>query len=96
VILMIIIAGRVVPIFTRNALKPSGIVVRVKDRPWAGRLSVAFACSALLVDLVDPGNQLGSVLALGAAPLLLMRQSGWQFRDTLGRPMLCILHVGHA
>lgn len=95
VILMLIIAGRVVPNFTRNALMRSGIEVRVRNRPRWGPLAVGVACLALVADLAWPDSRVGGVLALLAAPLLVVRQSGWQFPDTLRYPMLWVLHVGH-
>jgi uncharacterized protein involved in response to NO len=96
VVLMMIIAGRVVPAFTRNALRRSGVQVEVSNRTIVGPLSIAMACSALILDLILPGKSISAVFALAAAPLLLIRQSGWQFGKTLGHPMLWVLHVGHA
>ena len=96
VVLMMIISGRIVPAFTRNALRRSGVKAVVSNRAILGPLSVAVACSALIVDLIKPGSRVGALLAITAAPLLLLRQSEWQFRKTLDNPMLWILHVGHA
>lgn len=96
VVLMIIISGRIVPAFTRNALRKIGVNAPVVNRTWVGPLAVAAACSALVFDLVLPGNIIGAGVALVAAMLLLMRQSGWQSGKTLKHPMLWILHVGHA
>ena len=96
VVLMMIIAGRVVPAFTRNALRRSGVEAEVSNRKIVGPLSIVMACSALILDLIMPGKSISAVFALAAAPLLLIRQSGWEFRKTLGQPMLWILHVGHA
>lgn len=96
VVLMMIISGRIVPAFTRNALRQSGVDADVSTREFLGKLAVGVACSALVVDLVLPGSRIVAVFALAAAPLLLIRQSGWQFRKTLDNPMLWVLHVGHA
>jgi uncharacterized protein involved in response to NO len=96
VVLMMIIAGRVVPAFTRNALRRSGVEAEVSNRKIVGPLSIVMACSALILDLIMPGKSISAVFALAAAPLLLIRQGGWEFRKTLGQPMLWILHVGHA
>jgi uncharacterized protein involved in response to NO len=96
VVLMIIISGRIVPAFTRNALRKSGLDAPVVNRVYIGPLAVAAACSALALELISPGNPIGAGLALVAAVFLFMRQSGWQFGKTLGRPMLWVLHVGHA
>jgi uncharacterized protein involved in response to NO len=96
VVMMMIISGRVIPAFTRNALMASGIDAAILDRAFMGPLAVATALAALLADLIQPGSFASAILALAAAPLLLIRQSGWQFRRTLDRPMLWILHLGHA
>lgn len=96
VVLMMIISGRVVPAFTRNALRRSGVEAVVSIRTILGPVAVGAACVALVADLVMPRSIVGALLALVAAPLLLVRQSGWQFGKTLGQPMLWILHVGHA
>lgn len=95
VVLMIIISGRVVPAFTRNALRRSRVEAPVSNRTVVGPLSIAAAVTALLADLISPGSVIAAALALVAAPLLLVRQSGWQFGKTLGQPMLWILHIGH-
>ena len=96
VVLMLIISGRIVPAFTRNALRRSGVEAEVLNRKILGPVSIGVACLALVVDLAIPRSIIGAVLALAAAPLLLLRQSGWQFGKTLGQPMLWALHVGHA
>jgi uncharacterized protein involved in response to NO len=96
VVMMMIISGRVVPAFTQNALTASGVDAEVSNRALLGPLAVAAACFALLADLARPGSSVSTGLALCAAPLLLIRQSGWQFYKTFDRPMLWILHVGHA
>ncbi len=95
VVLMLIIAGRVVPNFTRNALARSGVEVRIRNHARLDPIAVGLACAALLADLVQPTSPLAGGLALAAAPLLVLRQSGWQFRDTWDEPMLWVLHVGH-
>jgi uncharacterized protein involved in response to NO len=96
VVLMLIISGRIVPAFTRNALRRNGVEAEVLNRAILGPVSIGVACLALAVDWTLPRSIVGAVLALVAAPLLLLRQSGWQFGKTLGQPMLWVLHVGHA
>jgi uncharacterized protein involved in response to NO len=95
VMMMIIISGRIVPAFTRNAERARGSDAIVLERKYVGPLSMLIACAALLADLWQPRGGFASGLAFLAAPLLLVRQSGWQFRRVLDRPMLWILHVGH-
>jgi uncharacterized protein involved in response to NO len=96
VVMMIIISGRVVPAFTGNALRRAGVEASVSNRVIVGPLAIAFAVASMLSDLVLPGSDVALGLALVASPLLLIRQSGWEFRKTLDQPMLWVLHVGHA
>jgi uncharacterized protein involved in response to NO len=93
--LMLIISGRLVPLFTRNALARQGLELKVATPPGVGALAVGAALSALALDLIQVGNDWSAWLALAAAPLLLVRQSGWQPRRALADPMLWILHLGH-
>jgi uncharacterized protein involved in response to NO len=95
VTLMLIISGRVIPLFTRNALRKRGSNASVTTNAGLGALAVALALVALGVDLVQPASRIGAWLALAAAPLLLVRQSGWQFRQIADEPMLWILQLGH-
>jgi uncharacterized protein involved in response to NO len=96
VMLMLIISGRITPAFTRNALRAKGLEVEVVSRRRVGAAAIALAAMAMLADAIEPRSGLAAGLALVAFPLLLVRQSGWQFRRTLDQPMLWILHLGHA
>jgi uncharacterized protein involved in response to NO len=96
VMLMLIISGRIVPLFTRNALSRSGLDVSVSTPPVVGGLALATALIALALDLAQPRSELAAWLALAAAPLLLARQGFWQPLRVVGEPMLWILHLGHA
>jgi uncharacterized protein involved in response to NO len=96
VLLILIISGRIVPLFTRNALRQSGLAVEVQGDPTIGALALSAAGLALTLDLVSPGSVAGGAAALVAGPLLAARQAFWKPRHALGRPILWILHVGHA
>lgn len=96
VVMMIIISGRLVPLFTRNALRHQGVDALVSTNPGLGGAAVAAAVTAMALDLAMPASRASAWLACIAAPLLLARQSGWQLRLTTGQPMLWILHLGHA
>ncbi|MFQ5417342.1 MAG: NnrS family protein [Myxococcota bacterium] len=96
VMLMLVISGRVVPLFTRNALRRRGIDAPVVTNRIVAGAAVGSATAVLALDLLDPGDRLAAWISLLAGPLLLARQSGWQLRRVLGDPMLWILHLGHA
>jgi uncharacterized protein involved in response to NO len=96
VVLMLIISGRVVPLFTRNALQRETPGIHVESNPWVGGSAIAAAILALGLDLVLPASHVSGMIALLAAGLILARQWHWKPGHTLDRPILWILHVGHA
>ena len=93
--LMLIISGRITPLFTRNALRAKGIEVEIVSRRRIGAVALTLAALAMLADWLEPRSPLAAGLAFAAFPLLLARQSGWGFFQTLKTPMLWILHLGH-
>jgi uncharacterized protein involved in response to NO len=96
VVLILIISGRVVPLFTRNALRHETPAVDVQGNPWIGGSAIAAAALALALDLVFPASRASGWVALLAAALVLARQWSWKSGHTLHRPILWILHAGHA
>lgn len=96
VFLVLIIAGRIVPMFTRNALRNSGIGIAVESNVRVGALALTAAGLSFTLELASPGNIVGAWIALAAAPLLIMRQLAWRPGHVLGRPILWVLHIGHA
>lgn len=91
-LLILIIAARIFPMFTRNATR----VESIHNRPALDRATVASMLALTLVDLVVPGHLASVVLAGLTAVLAGLRTSSWGARHTLGQPLLWILHVGHA
>jgi uncharacterized protein involved in response to NO len=92
VVVLVIITGRIVPLFTRNALADESI------RPIPG-LSIAAIVSVIvvaLIEIVAPRGHIMAVAAGIAALLVLGRSVYWGFQKTLGKPILWILHLGHA
>jgi uncharacterized protein involved in response to NO len=96
VVLMLIISGRVVPLFTRNALQRKTPDISVESNSWIGGSAIAATILALGLDLVLPASHASGSVALLAAALILVRQWHWKPGHTLARPILWILHVGHA
>jgi len=92
VVVLVIITGRIVPLFTRNALDDDRI------RMNAG-LNTAAIVSVLLVALVElfaPGGYVMAVAAGVAGLLVIGRSLHWGSLKTLTQPILWILHLGHA
>ncbi len=95
VILMLIISGRVIPLFTRNALGRGAPGITVHSNPWLGGSAIAAAVVALGLDLFTPASSASGVMAGAASALLFARQAQWKPQHTLDRPILWILHLGH-
>ncbi len=90
-LLILFLAARIFPMFTRNATK----VDAVRNQPaldWATTISMA---ALVLADLAFPDRLVGTVLAGLTAVLAVARSSTWGARHTLRTPLLWILHVGH-
>jgi uncharacterized protein involved in response to NO len=98
--MLTIIGGRVVPNFTRNALRAQGAEQDVTTNSMYSKVAVAGVILALAIDLVVRNRPSASWVfvngcaALLAAVMLILRARGWRFRDTWNNPLLWILHVG--
>jgi len=92
VILLIVMAGRVVPAFTASAL-PQAKIRRsaALDRAALALSVLAFACVLAGLD-----GWLAAAPAFAAAALHAARQAGWAPLATRGRPILWILHLSQA
>jgi uncharacterized protein involved in response to NO len=95
-LLLVIISGRIVPLFTGNALRRRGILAPVESSAaveWA--LFPALAAAIALV-LLREGSLAAGLASLLCALLLGLRQARWQPHRTLDQPILWVLHVAHA
>jgi uncharacterized protein involved in response to NO len=90
--LVVVMAGRVIPGFTANALPRVG----VRRRPRLDQ--AALACTALAFAGAAIGGSAGWVATAAglAAVLHVLRQWGWRSFATRERPILWILHLSHA
>jgi uncharacterized protein involved in response to NO len=96
VILMTVVAGRIVPAFTRNWLRRRGLEPSQAVGPGAidsaarGLLLAGFLGFAFF-----PASQVVGVLLLAAAGFNLVRLARWGGWKTVAEPLLFILHVGY-
>lgn len=95
-VLLAIISGRIVPLFTRNALRRRGVDAAVGSAAWAERALVPVMGLTVALVWAWPRSAPAGAAALACGGLLLVRQSGWQPWHTLREPVLWVLHVGHA
>jgi len=89
--LEVIIAGRVLPMFTRNAAPG----VRQARYEWLERWLAPLTAIALGADLLPLPRALLLLLNLTLALLHLTRWLGWGPRAAWNRPLLWILHLGY-
>jgi uncharacterized protein involved in response to NO len=97
VLLMIaVVGGRIVPLFTRNALLRARIKVDMAPNPWLERALIAALAAVIVVDLARPESALAGGVAALAAVLLGAGLSRWHGHRTLSMPIVWILHAGYA
>ena len=94
-ILLTIIAGRVVPPFTANALRKRGIDVSMRSTKVVevGVLVAMFAYIA--VDVFSADRMVIVAVSAIAAALHFVRLSGWQGLKSRHDPIVWILHIGY-
>ena len=95
IVLITLIGGRVVPAFTRNALKQQGEADPLAARPWLDRLSMASVVLVLLAGQFVSEPAIVGGLAVAAAVLNGLRLAGWRVWRVLDQPIVWILHVGY-
>lgn len=90
-LMIAVIAGRLVPGYTRAMLIP------VKAPRHRGYESASVAIMLVLIAADAAGfGVVAGIAALLAAALQLLRLAGWRSRDVLLQPLLLILHLGFA
>ena len=92
VMLTFVIGGRVIPGFTKNAIREA----RQFRWPWLDRAAIAAAALAFGTDLAGAEAPLVIAAASAAALLHAVRLAGWAPLSTRSRPILWILHAAYA
>lgn len=96
VLLMIaLVGGRIVPLFTRNALARIGVQIEIAPRPWLERTTFAALIGVAMIDVVRPDGAAAGAVSAGAAVLLGARLARWHGHRTLGMPIVWVLHAGY-
>lgn len=91
-LLMVVVAARVLPMFTRNATGDAA----VRSHPRADLMAAVAVASVTVVDLAAGSRLVVLVVCTFAAVLVTARAVHWGLRRTSGHPLLWILHLGHA
>lgn len=92
-LLMVIIGGRVIPLFTRNALPQ----IHIRQFVWLDRLAIGSVVALLIIEVLSGMNinALTGAVALAAGVLNILRLLGWGGYKTLSQPLLWVLHLGY-
>ena len=92
VVVLVIITGRIVPLFTRNALADEA----VRSNVGLNTAAIISVIVVAMIEVVAPGGYVMAVSAAIAGLLVLGRSVHWGIQKTLDQPILWVLHVGHA
>jgi uncharacterized protein involved in response to NO len=96
IILISVVAGRIVPAFTRNWLAKRENAGLPGSHGWIDRAALGVLHAGLLGWAFLPAfHPVGLLLLLGAA-LNLWRLLRWRGSGTVGEPLLLVLHFGYA
>lgn len=90
-VIILVVTGRVVPMFTRNATG----VTSIRNLPRVDVVAVAATAGVALAQ-AWPNAVVVAALAGVAGVATLVRMGRWGTRHTLGNPLLWVLHLGHA
>ncbi len=94
-LMIVIVGGRIIPAFTRNALVSIRRDARIRARRVIDVASIVAAVSVLAGDLYAADSSTAGYLAALCAGLLFVRLSGWSGIRTLDIPLLWVLHLGY-
>jgi uncharacterized protein involved in response to NO len=95
VVLISVVAGRIVPSFTRNWMAKRGYAVP-EPHGLCDRASLGVLHAGLLIWVFLPDSAAAGVLLLAAAALNAWRLTRWRGAKSVGEPLLLILHVSYA
>ncbi len=90
VLIMVIVGGRIVPLFTGNAVEAA----RPERTLWAEKAVNPLLVALLAADALFP--ILSGPLALAAGVTVAARMSRWGGQRTLREPIVWVLHAGYA
>jgi len=95
--LMALIGGRIVPLFTRNALSQAGIRPCETATPRGlDVVAVPIVGAAAATEWLWPASTVAGVVCVAAAVVLGARMVGWRTAQTFKLPIVWILHAGYA
>ncbi len=96
-VIMVIIAGRIIPLFTINGLRGKGYDVdTIKNSSMLSTLAIISTALLIPLNFFTQYPSLIGVAALSAAVINAIRLAQWASLATKREPLLWILHLGYA
>ncbi|MGH0035312.1 MAG: NnrS family protein [Myxococcota bacterium] len=96
VVLILVIAGRITPAFTRNAFRQRGVEREVRSWPWLNRATIGTAVAVAVAGAIFGRTTPTGLLAVVAGLAAAARLAGWQSWATRSDPLLWSLHAASA
>jgi uncharacterized protein involved in response to NO len=94
-LVVVVVAGRIVPTFTRNALVRRGKSQSITPSPTLDVLAIVTVATVLAVDVVAADSSIAAAAAAGAALVHAYRLTRWQGWKSAAEPIVWVLHVGY-
>jgi uncharacterized protein involved in response to NO len=91
-LVMLIMAGRIFPMFTKNATG----VTSIRSLPALDKATVVAMLLAIAIDAWSPAGTVSALLFVAAGVLAIARSVHWGARYSFGNPLLWVLHAGYA
>lgn len=90
-LILIVISGRIVPLFTANAMPH----IKIKRFEIVEKLIIFSACAFIFLDFIEEDVGYAAWVALVAFIFNLIRMLGWKSWQLKGNPLVWILHLGY-
>ncbi|CAG0941523.1 hypothetical protein GPROT2_01350 [Gammaproteobacteria bacterium] len=95
-VLITVVGGRVIPLFTANWLRMRGDTRLPLPRPRLDQAAIGLVIAAGVADGFAPGTALTGVLCIAAGAVNLWRLGGWRGSMIFANPLLWSLHLSYA
>jgi uncharacterized protein involved in response to NO len=95
-LLITVVGGRIVPAFTGNALRSSGVAAQIRTSVWLEALVIGAMVAFVIADATIPAERSTAIIVGVAAIAHALRMSGWQGQRTARQPIVWVLHVAYA
>lgn len=95
VLMIVVIGGRIVPNFTRNAVLKHGVQATVQSHKMVERGAIVSTLLMIVFDMALPLSKTSGAISLLAAVLQAIRLGQWQGHRTWREPLLWVLHLGY-